>query len=830
MLAAVRRAAGDTEGALAALSEATPLASAGSVEAGLVALERGASLVAADELDLAFLAYRQALDCFEPLGARRLAAAALLRMAELAARGSGGETGPAEWLARAQSALGDAATWRDRRSLRAAFRKHGRRLPDHVLSDAIAQRLDQLDRSSALLESAAFSCADDVTRVRLEAGVDASQDSAASPDRLAAAMRRMLDHVVSLNVDTRRIATEMSELAAAVAAERNQLREMLLTLADASQASSVAELSSKAVEIARGLVAADCALLLQARQDGFDVLALSPAHCQPTPDVWKPAVAACLRASASAPPSTAGAALRRQMTLLGPAFAVPLRSQAFEGAIYVDKLGRGGQFDEAAYQVVSLLATYLGQSLGMLLARDAEQHAMAEVSAAFRAIRDGVLSVDADGLVRATNAAAVRMLNQGELVGRKLGDLPALAPLFELLVPPRSTDGAVVRLKHGRVVVTARRVEIPGTSRTGVVATLVEHERARRAAMHFVNVRPRFTFDDIVGVSRPMREAVALARHAATLDANILITGESGTGKEVFAQAIHTGGERAQHPFVGLNCAALPRDLLESELFGYEHGSFTGARQEGAIGKFELAGEGTLLLDEIGDMPLDMQAKLLRVVQERVVVRIGGAAERPVRARLIATTHRHLEDAVERGAFRLDLLFRIRVLHIHLPPLRERLEDIEPLAVHFVRQVASVQGKAVDRISPALLDTFLQHDWPGNVRELANVIEREVSMLDASAPALEELHAPLSSRSAREPVFSAEPPSVARFHQGRAAAAAAIAAPVIVSMAEVERKVYLDALAACSGHVGKAASALGVSRSTFYDKLKKWGLRVEEDK
>ena len=360
-------------------------------------------------------------------------------------------------------------------------------------------------------------------------------------------------------------------------------------------------------------------------------------------------------------------------------------------------------------------------------------------------------------------------------------------------------------------------------------------------ARQITAARPRFTFDDIVSGSEVMHEALRIARLAAEVDANLLITGESGTGKEMFAQAVHTGGSRADQPFVGINCAALPRDLLEAELFGYEKGAFTGARQAGQVGKFEQVGEGTLLLDEIGDMPPDMQAKLLRVLQERVVVRLGGTLERRVSARIISSTHRNLEEAVARSAFRLDLLFRLRVLHVHIPPLRERPEDIAKLAVYFLRRMAQGLGKGARDIGPIAMRELEQHDWPGNVRELANVIEREVTLMPREATVLDVLFGALAGEWPTEeapsvrswalgsvvPDEHAGPPSI-RVPASRRPAASESAAPSSRrsagprSMAEVERETYLEALDSHEGNVAAAAKSLGVSRSLFYGRLKLW--------
>jgi transcriptional regulator with PAS, ATPase and Fis domain len=308
-----------------------------------------------------------------------------------------------------------------------------------------------------------------------------------------------------------------------------------------------------------------------------------------------------------------------------------------------------------------------------------------------------------------------------------------------------------------------------------------------------------------------------MAKRAAGIDATVLITGESGTGKEVIAQAIHTAGPRGSGPFVGINCAALPRDLLEAELFGYEKGAFTGARSEGNPGKFELAADGTILLDEIGDMPLDMQAKLLRVLQERTVTRLGGRQEIPVTARVIATTHRDLEHLVDQGLFRMDLVFRLRVLAMELPPLRERPEDIVQLGLFHLRRFADQQRKRVKDFGPKVVEELGRYDWPGNIRELANVMEAEVSLSAPDVDVLERLATRL----------------VGRFRvPGAASTGEWRAAPIVVDdpiipLAEVEKRAFLRALEKLQS-VSKAADALGVSKVTFYAKLRSWGLHPKD--
>ena len=420
-------------------------------------------------------------------------------------------------------------------------------------------------------------------------------------------------------------------------------------------------------------------------------------------------------------------------------------------------------------------------------------------------------------------------LEQNDLVGARLDRVPSLGPLAAQLGKNPRLDGAVVRLGHGSFVVSSRPVT--DDPQGGFVATLTELERAQKIAQKVVGTRARYTFKDVVGESPTLRSAVAVAQQAASIDSNVLVTGESGTGKEVIAQAIHSAGPRAQEPFVGINCAALPQDLLEAELFGYERGAFTGARADGNLGKFELAAGGTILLDEIGDMPLGMQAKLLRVLQERVVTRLGGSRERPVDARVIATTHRDLEQLVQEGKFRLDLLFRLRVLSIELPTLRERASDVALLAQGFLERFADQQGKAVRTIASGVLDELVAYAWPGNVRELANVMEAEVSLLPIDAKILGVLSTRLGARTSSWSLPPASelplPSRVPASLMPPSSMFPSIDQP-IVPLAEVEKRAFLHALAKSQNNVARAAEALGVSKVTFYAKLRGWRMHPKD--
>jgi transcriptional regulator with PAS, ATPase and Fis domain len=239
----------------------------------------------------------------------------------------------------------------------------------------------------------------------------------------------------------------------------------------------------------------------------------------------------------------------------------------------------------------------------------------------------------------------------------------------------------------------------------------------------------KYSFDDMVGTDKSLLDAKLLAQQVAQQpQTRVLITGETGTGKELFAQAIHNASARSMHPFVRVNCAAIPENLLEAELFGYEDGAFTGAKKGGRLGKFELANNGTIFLDEIGEMPLTMQSKLLVVLQEKELERLGGGSSIKLDVRVISATNRNLEDLVENGLFREDLYYRLNVVQVEVPALRNRKEDLNLLACNILKRLNSRLNTAVVDISQDACDLLHKHSWPGNVRELENVLERAVSL------------------------------------------------------------------------------------------------------
>ena len=312
-----------------------------------------------------------------------------------------------------------------------------------------------------------------------------------------------------------------------------------------------------------------------------------------------------------------------------------------------------------------------------------------------------------------------------------------------------------------------------------------------------------YAFSGIIGSSPGMRKLSELLRRVVDSDVSVLVTGESGTGKELVARALHFNGPRSKGPFIAINCASVPETLIETEMFGHERGSFSGATAQ-RIGCFEQANGGTLLLDEIGDMPIVLQAKLLRVLQEREIRRVGGRTTTPIDVRVVASTHRDLEAAMREGAFREDLYYRLAVFPIDVPPLRARREDIPLLAEHFRKKHANRLGASVRAISPAAA-LLARHDWPGNVRELENVICRslvlETSDLLQAATLPPEVGPP------------AAPPG------------APAAPPTLGTLADLERRAITDAVEQSGHNLTRAASALGIDRTTLHRKLKKHGLR-----
>lgn len=427
-----------------------------------------------------------------------------------------------------------------------------------------------------------------------------------------------------------------------------------------------------------------------------------------------------------------------------------------------------------------------------------------QLETVLNAVHEGIMAIDSGGWIVDINAAAQRMtgLLAIEAIGKHVNELFPSLVMEDLL-----GQGRELIRREMSTRIKGRRLHCVVTFTSwfnseevkGVVATIQEMETVKKIASQYSQSIDCTSPDNILGTSEALEYARKVTATAAQTNTAVFIRGESGTGKELFARALHCASERKFEPFVALNCAAIPEALLESELFGYDEGAFTGARKGGKPGKFELADGGTLFLDEIGDMPLPLQAKLLRVLQEKRIERVGGTNSIPVDVRIVSATHKDIEAMVKRGEFRQDLYYRINVFPLIIPPLRERREDLPGLIKHFLEKHRSAQKKEITGIDNEAYSILLSYDWPGNVRELENVIEYLVSI---------ETGRVISVRN----VASRIGPQNECIRD-------------ILPLAEIERKLILAALARYgNGLEGKekAAAALGISKATLYRKLREY--------
>ncbi len=341
-----------------------------------------------------------------------------------------------------------------------------------------------------------------------------------------------------------------------------------------------------------------------------------------------------------------------------------------------------------------------------------------------------------------------------------------------------------------------------------VLVTLRSALELRRAREVNRVLQEEFGPDELIGRSEPMQRVRELIARLAATDARVLITGESGTGKELAAAALHQGSRRASGPFVRLNCAAIPRDLIESELFGHERGAFTGATER-RRGRFELAGGGTLLLDEIGELSLEAQAKLLRVLEGGEIERVGGSGPFPVDVRTLAATNRDLRADVREGRFREDLFFRLEVVPLHMPPLRDRAGDVPLLVEHFLRRNRERTGLTPPRLGAEALEALSRHPWPGNVRELANIIERLMIVHAGETVGSREVERVLTGSS---PLAVSTPPT---------AGADQADAPLSDRLDAYERQLILEALDAADANVAEAARRLQTDRANLYRRMRR---------
>lgn len=428
-----------------------------------------------------------------------------------------------------------------------------------------------------------------------------------------------------------------------------------------------------------------------------------------------------------------------------------------------------------------------------------------------------LMAINKSGIITKANLVAQQMFVEisqdliGTHVDQILGEQPLIKSVLESGKPIEDAEIEIDRLNQRVVVSFAKPLNDYCGNNLGCIVALKRINRIKNRETRRDGLNTRFTFDKIIGSSPPIKKVIEIARKFAHLDANILIQGESGTGKEMFAQAIHHES-RSSGPFVAVNCGAIPANLIESELFGYEGGSFTGAERRGRAGKLELADGGTLFLDEIGDMPLELQPVLLRVLEEKRLMRIGGNRYVPVNFRLITATNKNLYEQVENNQFRQDLYYRLKVLQIDIPPLRERSSDILELANYFIRVIAQNQLIVPPVLSDLATIYLLNYHWPGNVRQLENSMLYAVNVCEDNIIRPEDLPEEIVSGIDLDlPVNTGT-----QLH---------MAQPLTnLSMKDMERIMITQALEQTKYNVSEAAVLLGMSRSTLYRKIKEYQL------
>jgi transcriptional regulator with PAS, ATPase and Fis domain len=463
---------------------------------------------------------------------------------------------------------------------------------------------------------------------------------------------------------------------------------------------------------------------------------------------------------------------------------------------------------------------------GMKIAeiRRREREEFMRLRSIFNSLTEGVLVVDSAGNVALINPAAEKLfdIEGSKCLGRPAADFLPKNHIMEALNERKRVDYDFLDMRdssliaaHEPVFYGDRIIGVSSTFRTVSEIQKMDHKiRNKEVSRGFTT---RYGFESFSAESPVMKEVIEQAKVFATTDSTILITGETGTGKEVMAQSIHKFSRRSSRSFVATNCSAIAENLLESELFGYEEGAFTGARKGGKMGLFELAHEGTLFLDEIGSMPLTLQSRLLRVLEERKVMRIGGERLIPIDVRIIAATNRDLLTEVKKGLFRQDLYYRLNVLSLTMPPLRQRHADLPELIDSFVLKFSNKYRQKKVELSRDVVKILTAHDWPGNVRELENFIEKIVLLAHTGKPFADLAYSILETHSQNEPdALRTDSPSQndANYLRGGE----------MTDLLDVKRKSILAALERVNFNVSKASSFLGMSRSTLYRRMKHLGL------
>jgi transcriptional regulator of acetoin/glycerol metabolism len=426
----------------------------------------------------------------------------------------------------------------------------------------------------------------------------------------------------------------------------------------------------------------------------------------------------------------------------------------------------------------------------------------------FNSISSGILTCDLKGNITTMNKQVVNMFgySEQEMKAMKMTDL--ILNFFEIVERLKSKETFVDEDIYANTTVnklqfTITAYPIYGIDKNIEEITLVFYElkKSRKLAGRILSGQAIYTFDKIIGVNEKFKKIIEYGKKIADSKSTILITGESGTGKEVFAQAIHNYSKRKDGPFIAVNCGAIPRTLIESELFGYEEGAFTGAKKGGNVGKFEIAEGGTIFLDEIGEMPSDMQIRLLRVIEEGIINRIGSSKQINIDVRIMAATNKDLKYEVERGNFRKDLYYRLNVLPLHLPALRERRDDIAELTSYYMRKTSKKLNKHSVNISEEYMNYLKNYDWPGNIRELENVIELIVNSEVIQMNLWNEV--------------TEKQKEVTNSYVG-------------ITLEQMEKHHIIEVIKEVKGNMSLAAKILDIARSSLYRKIEKYNIDCTE--
>lgn len=435
--------------------------------------------------------------------------------------------------------------------------------------------------------------------------------------------------------------------------------------------------------------------------------------------------------------------------------------------------------------------------------------------AIMESISEGLIGIDNKGIVRDINGFAKNLISikEDDIIGRSVGEVLSFKNYKFVLEALESGEKHIekeIYFKNN----TGKRVycivaltpihDCENDIIEGMLLTFRKSKTIHNLVNKMVGAEAIFTFDDIIGESQAISDAKDLAQKGAKGNTTVLLQGESGTGKELFAQAIHNESPRRNKPFVFLNCGAIPRDLVASELFGYVEGAFTGAKRGGHPGKFEFADEGTIFLDEIGDMPLDTQVNLLRVLETKSIVRVGGHNVIPIDVRVIAATHKDLKAEVEKGNFREDLYYRLNVMPIRTPSLRERREDIKYFVDYFLEKFGGKMNKKMGHVSESFYKYLKNYDWPGNVRELQNIIQLVVNMVeDGEAITYKHLPSYMKKSNLSSKIGLSNE---------------------LLSLEEIEKIAIIKTLEELKGNIALASKVLGIGRTTLYRKIEKYNL------